>query len=160
MKGEQQDKDKDTETVSAVKTDRRRKRKNWLKRKLQMWFCIPYMGCREGERQRNERGKEKRRGKGGRDKGKRGGGDKRQSLAWRQAAFQYHPASYTDAHTKSTPCKWYRSTSGDFPSPKIRADICPPPPQPTSNTEADSQIKIARGTIQTLLPFCWECLLT
>lgn len=93
-------------------------------------------------------------------KGKEEEGDKRQSLAWRQAAFQYHPANHTDAHTKSTLCKWYRSTFGDFPSPKIRVDICPPPPQPPSNTEADSQIKIAGGTIQTLLPFCWECLLT
>lgn len=61
-------------------------------------------------------------------KGKEEEGDKRQSLAWRQAAFQYHPTSHTDAHTKSTLCKWYRSTFGDFPSPKIRVDICPPPP--------------------------------
>lgn len=48
--------------------------KKLVEKKLRMWFCIPYMGCREGERQRNERGKVKRGGNGGRDKGKRGGG--------------------------------------------------------------------------------------
>lgn len=56
--------------------------------------------------------------------------------------------------------KWHTSPFGDFPSSRIRRDICPPPPLPGSGTAADSQIKIARGTIQTLRPFCRECLLT
>lgn len=85
-----------------------------------------------------------------------------ESFTWRQAAFQYPTADHTNARTRTidTMQKWHRSPFGDFPSSEIRLDICPPPRLSGSSTEADSQIKIARGTIQTLLPFCRECLLT
>lgn len=163
MKGEQRDKDKDTETQRQSarwrQTGGGRGKTGWKENSKCDFAFLTWGAGRERDRETKE-AKKKEGGMGEGIKGKEEEGDKRQSLAWRQAAFQYHPASYTDAHTKSTPCKWYRSTFGDFPSPKIRVDICPPPPQPTSNTEADSQIKIAGGTIQTLLPFCWECLLT
>ena len=87
-------------------------------------------------------------------------GDEEEILTWRQTAFQDLTTNHRDKHTKYRHCKCLTSPFGDFPSSKIRLDICPPGLLPGSNTEADSQIKIARGTIQTVLPFCRECLLT
>lgn len=57
------------------------------------------MGCREGETEREaKRGEEKKRDEWGR--GEEEEGDKRESLTWRQTAFQYPPANYTDTCTK------------------------------------------------------------
>lgn len=103
----------------------------------------------QGRKERDRKESKKKEG------GIRGGGDKTESLTRRQTAFQCLAA----ALQVLTPCGQHRSTFGDFPSSQIRLDIYPPPLLPGSSAKADSQIKIARGTIQTLLPFCWECLL-
>lgn len=111
-----------------------------------------------------ERKREARKKEGGMGEGREG----RRRGRWQERKFNLAPDSisipnsqpHRHSHKISTLCKWHRSPFGDFPSSEIRLDICPPPPLPGSSTEADSQIKIARGTIQTLLPFCRECLLT
>lgn len=128
MKGERGDKDKDRDSQRSE--DRQAEEEEKLvEKKMPNVILHSLHGVQGGrETEKRKRQRKKRGGMGEGIKGNEEEGDKRQSLAWRQAAFQYHPASDTDALTKSPPCKWFRRTSGDFPSPKIRADICPPPP--------------------------------
>lgn len=115
----------------------------------------------QGRKERDRKESKKREGGIKGEEGEKGeeggprGEDKTESLTRRQTAFQCLAA----ALQVLTPCGQHRSTFGDFPSSQIRLDIYPPPLLPGSSAKADSQIKIARGTIQTLLPFCWECLL-
>lgn len=52
----------------------------------------------EGRRERGEEKKREKWGKG--ERGEKEEGDKRESLTWRQTAFQYPTANHTDTHTK------------------------------------------------------------
>lgn len=82
-------------------------------------------------------------------------------FVWRQEDFQRHGQTTKQKHLRNIDTtQVVHKSFWWLPSSRIRWDICPPPPLPGSGTAADSQIKIARGTIQTLLPFCRECLLT
>lgn len=88
-------------------------------------------------------------------------GDKGESLTWRQTAFQEPAANHrhTHTHAKYRHWKWHRSPFGDFPSSKIRLDICPPPLLPASNRRRFPDKNSWRKYSNTLL-FCRECLLT
>lgn len=149
------ERERKTDSGSAVR-HKLRKRKTLVGQKTPnviLHSLHGVQGRREEEREAEGGGRRKN---GGRVRGRKKGG------GWQERKFNLAPDGqpHRHSHKISTLCEWHRSPFGDFPSSQIRLDICPPPPLPGPCTEADSQIKIARGTIQTLLPFCWECLLT
>lgn len=78
-------------------------------------------------------------------------------LTWRQTAFQDRAANHRETLPNINAPSVVQVLSVTSHHPKLDYIFALYPLFPGSNAEADSQIKIARGNIQTLLSFCGEC---